>query len=99
MVEAIRKVGRKAQITLPKAIRDKLSLSEGDRVLVKLKGEEIIITPVVPLPRKNYISEDDLSEALAEAENEFASGEARIYEDAGDLFRDAGWISEDKDDE
>jgi len=96
--EAIIKVGKKAQITLPKAIRDKLKISEGDRVSVKLEGTEIVITPVVPLPRQNYVTEEDLNEALAEAESEFAAGEVKIYEDAEELFKDAGWVAKEPED-
>ncbi|MFO7951351.1 MAG: AbrB/MazE/SpoVT family DNA-binding domain-containing protein [Bacillota bacterium] len=93
MEEAIRRVGKKAQITLPKRIREKLSLAEGDRVLLKLEGENIVITPVVTVPKQNYLTEDDLSEALAEAESEFFTGKAKTYEDAEQLFKDAGWIT------
>ncbi len=94
MIEAIRRVGKKAQITIPKKITEKLAISEGDRLLVKLKGEDIVITPIVPLRKHDYITEQDLNDALAQADREFSEGSAKIYEDAGQLFKDAGWIDE-----
>jgi len=95
MVEAIRRVGKKAQITLPKKITEKLSIVEGDRLLVRLKGQDIVITPIVPVRKSELITEQDLEEAIAQAEYEFANGTAKVYEDAGQLFREAGWIEDE----
>ena len=95
MIEAIRRVGKKAQITIPKKIAEKLAITEGDRLLVKLKGGDIIITPIIPVHKHNYLTEQDLQEALAQADRELAEGSARIYEDAGQMFREAGWIDEE----
>jgi AbrB family looped-hinge helix DNA binding protein len=95
MIEAIRRVGKKAQITIPKKITEKLAIAEGDRLLVKLKGGDIVITPIVPVRKHNYLTEQDLHEALAQADREFAEGSAKVYEDAGQLFKEAGWIEEE----
>lgn len=94
MIEAIRRVGKKAQITLPKKIIEKLAIAEGDRLLVRLKGEDIVITPIVPLRKSNVLTEQDLIEALAQADREFADGTAKTYNDVGQLLREAGWIDQ-----
>jgi AbrB family looped-hinge helix DNA binding protein len=39
-------VGRRGQITLPKAIRTWLGLREGDRVLFARRGDEVVIQPL-----------------------------------------------------
>ncbi|MHA1665505.1 MAG: AbrB/MazE/SpoVT family DNA-binding domain-containing protein [Candidatus Njordarchaeales archaeon] len=39
-------VTRKYQITIPKVIRDKLGIKIGDKLLVDLKGDKIIIIPI-----------------------------------------------------
>jgi AbrB family looped-hinge helix DNA binding protein len=40
------KLGRKGQLVLPKEIRDSLGLAEGDRLLVSLEGERVILASV-----------------------------------------------------
>ena len=39
-------ITRKYQITIPKEIREKLGLKVGDRVLIYLEGDKIVIKPV-----------------------------------------------------
>jgi len=39
-------VGRRGQITLPRAIREWLNLHEGDRVVFARRGDDVIIQPV-----------------------------------------------------
>jgi AbrB family looped-hinge helix DNA binding protein len=36
-------VTRKGQVTIPKAIRDRLGVREGERVFVVLRGEEVVL--------------------------------------------------------
>jgi AbrB family looped-hinge helix DNA binding protein len=42
----VSKVGRRGQITLPRAIRRRLNLQEGDRVAFVSKGDEIVLQPL-----------------------------------------------------
>jgi AbrB family looped-hinge helix DNA binding protein len=95
MIEAIRRVGKKAQITLPKKITEKLSIKEGDRLLIKVDGEDIIISPFIPVRKSNLITEKDLKEALAQAEQELADGSGKVYDDVSQLFQEAGWVAEE----
>ena len=39
-------VGRRGQITLPRAIRQWLDLQEGDRVVFARRGDDVIIRPI-----------------------------------------------------
>lgn len=39
-------VGRRGQITLPRAVRQYLKLQEGDRVIFARRGDEIILQPL-----------------------------------------------------
>jgi AbrB family looped-hinge helix DNA binding protein len=39
-------VGRRGQITLPKAIRTWLDLQEGDRVVFARRGDEVVLQPL-----------------------------------------------------
>ena len=40
------KVGRRGQIILPKAVRERLSLEEGDRLAFVLRDGEIVLQPL-----------------------------------------------------
>lgn len=42
----VTKVGRRGQITLPKAIRQWLRLQEGDQIAFVRQGDEIILQPL-----------------------------------------------------
>jgi AbrB family looped-hinge helix DNA binding protein len=42
----ISKVGRRGQVTLPRAIRRRLNLREGDRVAFIGRGNEVIVQPL-----------------------------------------------------
>ena len=42
----ISKVGRRGQVTLPRAIRRRLNLQEGDRVAYVTRGEEVVLLPL-----------------------------------------------------
>jgi|WetSurMetagenome_2_1015567.scaffolds.fasta_scaffold678396_2 AbrB family looped-hinge helix DNA binding protein len=43
---SISTVGRRGQITLPRAIRQWLDLHEGDRVVFARRGDEVILQPL-----------------------------------------------------
>ncbi|MBO8180206.1 MAG: AbrB/MazE/SpoVT family DNA-binding domain-containing protein [Archaeoglobus sp.] len=40
-----RVVGKKGQVTIPKEIREKFGLKEGEKVVFEVRGDEIIIRP------------------------------------------------------
>ncbi len=40
-----RTVGKKGQVTIPKEIREKFSLKEGEKVVFEIKGNEIVMRP------------------------------------------------------
>jgi antitoxin PrlF len=40
------KVGRRGQIVLPKEVRMKIKITEGDRIAFVIDGEQIIIKPI-----------------------------------------------------
>jgi AbrB family looped-hinge helix DNA binding protein len=95
MIEAIRKVGKKAQITLPKKITEKLSIHEGDQLLIKVEGDDIVISQFIPVRKSSMLTENDLKEAIAQAEKELSEGTAKVYDDVSQLFQEAGWVAEE----
>ncbi len=38
-------VNRKAQVTIPKAVREKLNIQEGDVLELQVRGEELVLRP------------------------------------------------------
>jgi AbrB family looped-hinge helix DNA binding protein len=42
----ITKIGRRGQVTLPKAIRRSANLKQGDRIAIIVHGERVIIQPL-----------------------------------------------------
>lgn len=40
------KVGRRGQITLPKEVRRKIHVEEGDRVAFIVEGDQVVIKPI-----------------------------------------------------
>ena len=40
-----RTVGKKGQVTIPKEIREKFGLKEGERVVFEIRGDEIVMRP------------------------------------------------------
>ena len=46
------KVRTKFQVTIPEDVREKVPLEIGSRVMVIARGNEIVITPVVEIPRE-----------------------------------------------
>jgi antitoxin MazE len=46
------KVRTKYQVTIPEDVRKKVPLEIGSRVMVIARGNEIVITPVVEVPRE-----------------------------------------------
>jgi len=65
---SIVKVTRKGQITLPKEIRDKLSIREGDYLEITLQGDKIIIKKVEPPVPGEPVGEERYREIIKQLE-------------------------------
>ena len=63
-------VTKKGQITIPKKIRDKLGLKEGQKVIFELKGKEAVLLPEVKAPFEEL---RDLREEIRFSEEEIQS--------------------------
>jgi len=50
-----RVVGKKGQVTIPKEIREKFGLREGEKVVFEVRGDEIVIKP--EKSGKDYVEE------------------------------------------
>lgn len=80
MIATLRK---KAQITIPNEIVNKLGLSEGDKLDVTEQNGMIVILPMAVYPSK-YI--DDLKKEVEEIKAKIASGEQPVFDSVDALF-------------
>lgn len=67
MIETV--VTRKFQITIPKAIREKLKIKVGDRLLISIQNDKIILKP---------IRENEALARLANIADKYLSGPQKI---------------------
>lgn len=79
----IAELRQKSQITIPKEIVTKLSLSTGDKLEVFEKDGLICLMPVVVYP-KAYVEE--LENEIQNVKRRLASGEQQIFDNVDDLF-------------
>ena len=79
----IAELRQKSQITIPKEIITKLSLSVGDKLEVFEKDGTICMMPVVVYP-KSYIEE--LKEEIKIAKGKLAAGNQQIFDNVEELF-------------
>lgn len=66
------KLSTKGQIVIPHWVREKLSLNAGDRLMLYVKGEEIILRPAIKLSRLRGIDRiEEASEKLEKIREEW----------------------------
>ena len=63
------KVREKYQVTIPEEVRGKIPLKVGERVEVTARGSEIVISPIVEIPRDQSLFwskqwQDQVSQSL-----------------------------------
>jgi len=74
---------KKAQITIPKEVVNKLGLKEGDQLEIVERDGIIYLMPVAVYPKK-YI--DELKAEISTVKNKLQSGEQLVFESVDDLF-------------
>lgn len=45
MIAGATTVTQKGQVTIPKAVRDRLRITRGDRIVFELRGSEVVLRP------------------------------------------------------
>lgn len=64
------RVGRKYAVYLPREVVERLGLREGDRLLLSIRGDELVLRPLPRLLReRGYWAETTVEEVEAEGEN------------------------------
>jgi len=78
-VRTVLKVGKKGVIVLPKAFRERMGIEEGDKVLVEVVGDTIVLKPLKP--RIVDVDPNMISSILAEERSEWEERLNRIVKE------------------
>lgn len=85
--EAITKVTRHGQVTLPASVRREAHVEEGDLLSVRLEGETIVLTPKRLVDKSQaYFWTEQWQQAEREAERDISKGRVRAFDTVDDLI-------------
>lgn len=74
------KVREKFQVTIPQTVRGAIPLKVGERVEVSARGREIVIRPIVEIPRHQaWAWTKDWQEQVAGSVHDLSQGKARVF--------------------
>lgn len=74
------KVREKFQVTIPEDVRNKIPLSVGERVEVIAHGKEIVIRPIVEVPRTQaWFWTQEWQSQLARAKKDIEKGKVKVF--------------------
>ena len=74
------KVREKYQLTIPEAVRAKIRLSVGERVEVIAREGEIVIRPVLEIPRgQAWFWSREWQEQIAQSQRDVEKGKVKIF--------------------
>jgi AbrB family looped-hinge helix DNA binding protein len=74
------KIREKYQLTIPEHIREKIPLKVGERVEVTARGHEIVIRPVVQVPRDEaWFWTKAWQDQIARSRKDLEKGKVKIF--------------------
>lgn len=74
------KVREKYQVTIPEDVRGKIPLKVGERVEVISRGGEIVIRPIVEIPRgQAWFWNKEWQEQIAKSVKDLKKGKVRVF--------------------
>jgi len=74
------KVREKYQVTIPENVRSKIPLKVGERVEVVARRNEIVIRPIVEIPRDQaWFWSKEWQEQLAKSLEDIKKGKAKVF--------------------
>ncbi len=89
MSSSVVKVARNYQITLPREIRKKCNLKEGDLVNFEIRNSEIVLNPVCVVKKEQaFFFKPGWQDMVKKSEEEIKKGRCRTYRSARLLERD-----------
>lgn len=74
------KVREKYQVTIPEQIREKIPLKVGERVEVVAHGREIVIRPIIEVPRdQDWFWTKEWQEQIARSRKDLEKGKVKVF--------------------
>ncbi len=74
------KIREKYQVTIPEEVRGKIPLKVGERVEVTARGTEIIIRPIVEIPRDQaWFWSKEWQEQIAQSIKDLERGKMKVF--------------------
>ena len=74
------KIREKYQVTIPEEVRGKIPLKVGERVEVPARGTEIVIRPIVEIPRDQaWFWSKEWQEQIAQSIKDLERGKMKVF--------------------
>jgi len=78
-----------SQITIPKHIMEKLSLKKGDKIEFDIKGDLIVVKPVLIIDKaQSWFWTKKWQDAEKEADKDIKAGRVKTFDNVNDLMKD-----------
>jgi len=78
-----------SQITIPKNIMKKLSLKKGDKVEFDIKGDSIVVKPVLIIDKaQSWFWTKKWQDEEKEADKDLKAGRVKTFDNVNDLMKD-----------
>lgn len=88
MKPEISRIKKKGQFTIPAHVRESLHLSENDQLEVTVNDGEIILKPVITIPREQaWYWTNEWQKEERQAELEVATGEVETFTDVYEAIK------------
>jgi len=85
------KIKEKYQVTIPEDVREKVPLKVGERVQVIARDGEIVIRPVMEIPRdQSWFWSKEWQEKISESVKDIEKGKMKIFKSAKEARRHFG---------
>ena len=89
MAAAIAKIARHYQVVIPREIRERSNLKEGDLISFEEREGEIVMIPVSVVKKDQaYFWSARWQKEIRESESEIKKGKSRVYRSGAELKKD-----------
>ncbi len=85
------KVREKYQVTIPEDVREKIPLKVGERVEVVARENEIVIRPIIEVPRdQGWFWSPEWQQQVAESREDVKRGKVKVFKSVKEARRHLG---------
>ena len=85
------KVREKYQVTIPEDVREKIPLRVGERVEVDVREGEIVIRPVLEVPRgQAWFWSQEWQEQIAQSMKDIEKGKVKVFKSVKEVKKQFG---------